>query len=49
MTILELLIVLILIFWLIGAFAYPVGSLIHVLLVVVVVLIIIRIVQGRSI
>jgi hypothetical protein len=50
MNILELLILLILVFWLLGAFVYPVGGgLIHLLIVVVVVLVIIRLVQGRPV
>jgi hypothetical protein len=50
MGLLELLIVVILILWLTGAFIVPVGgSLIHLLLVVVLVLVIVRLLQGRSI
>jgi hypothetical protein len=50
MNLLELLIVLILILWLTGAFVVPVGgSLIHLLLVVVIVLILVRLLQGRAI
>jgi hypothetical protein len=50
MSLLELLIVIILIGWLLGAFVFPVGgSLIHALLVVVLALIIVRILQGRTV
>jgi hypothetical protein len=50
MGLLELLIVILLVGWMVGAFVFPVGgSLIHVLLVVVLALIIVRILQGRSI
>ena len=47
---LELLIVVLLLLWLLGAFVYPFGSaLIHLLLVVVVVIVVFRIVQGRRV
>jgi hypothetical protein len=50
MNLLELLIVIVLIGWLVGAFVFPVGGqLIHVLLVVVLALIIVRILQGRTV
>jgi hypothetical protein len=50
MNLLELLIVILLIGWLVGAFVVPVGgSLIHVLLVVVLVLIVVRLLQGRDV
>lgn len=50
MGLIEILIVVLLILWLLGGFVVPVGgSLIHVLLVIVLVLVIVRIVQGRSI
>lgn len=50
MTGLELVIVVVLILWLLGAFVVPVGgSLIHVLLVVVLVLVLVRYVTGRPI
>lgn len=39
--------VILLIFWAIGFFAYSVGSIIHILLVIAVVAIILRIIQGR--
>jgi hypothetical protein len=50
MGLLELLIVILLIAWLLGAFAFPVGtSLIHVLLVVVLVLALLRWSRGRKV
>jgi hypothetical protein len=49
MTLLELLIVILLVGWLVGAFVVPVGGLIHVLLAIVCVLIIVRILQGRTV
>ncbi|MBC7440151.1 MAG: lmo0937 family membrane protein [Flavobacterium sp.] len=39
--------VILIIFWAIGFFAYSVGSIIHILLVIAVVAIILRIIQGR--
>lgn len=48
MGLLELLIVVLIIAWLMGAVVYPVGSLIHLLLVVILVVIVVRLVQGRS-
>lgn len=39
--------VILVIFWAIGFFAYSVGSIIHILLVIAVVAIILRIIQGR--
>jgi hypothetical protein len=48
MSILEILIVVLLLLWLAGAFVWPVGgNLIHLLLVVIVVIIIIRLLEGR--
>ena len=45
---LELLIVVLLILWLLGWLAYPVGgNLIHLLLVLILVVVLIRILQGR--
>lgn len=47
---LELLIVVVLILWLLGAFVVPVGgSAVHVLLIVVLVLVLVRWVTGRPI
>jgi len=41
--------VILIIFWLIGFFAYSAGGLIHILLVIAVVAIILRLIQGRSV
>jgi hypothetical protein len=50
MGLLEVLIVLCLVGWLLGGFIVPVGgSLIHLLLVIVLVLIIVRVLQGRTV
>ncbi len=50
MGILETLIVILLVLWILGGFVVPVGgSLIHVLLLIVLVLVIVRILQGRTI
>jgi hypothetical protein len=50
MTLLELLIVILLVGWLLGAFVFPIGDArIHGLLVVVLVLIVVRILQERPI
>lgn len=49
MGLLEWIIVIVLILWLLGWLAFPIGgNLIHVLLVIVLVLIIIRLLRGRS-
>ena len=46
---LELVILILVILWITGAFVVPVGgSLIHLLLVVILVVIVIRLLQGRS-
>jgi hypothetical protein len=39
--------VILIIFWAIGFFAYSVGSIIHILLVIAVVAIILRVIQGK--
>jgi uncharacterized protein DUF5670 len=50
MGLLELLIVVLLILWLLGFLVVPIGgSAIHVLLVIVVVLVLVRLLQGRSV
>ncbi|TDE30550.1 MULTISPECIES: lmo0937 family membrane protein [Flavobacterium] len=41
--------VILVIFWAIGFFAFNVGSIIHVLLVIAVIAILFRLIQGRSI
>lgn len=50
MGLLELVIVIILLMWLLGAFVYPiaaVGGAVHVLLVIILVLVVVRLLQGR--
>jgi len=50
MGLLEILILVVLLIWLTGAFVVPVGgSLIHLLLLIVLILVIVRLAQGRSI
>ena len=47
---LEMIIVVLLLLWLLGAFVYPIGgNLIHLLLVILLVFVVIRVVQGRSV
>lgn len=46
---LETILVVLLILWALGFFAFHVGGLVHVLLVVAVVVLIIRLLQGRKI
>jgi Family of unknown function (DUF5670) len=47
---LELIIVVLLLLWLLGAFVYPFGgNLIHLLLVILLVVVVIRIAQGRRV
>jgi hypothetical protein len=41
--------VILIIFWAIGFFAYSVGSIIHILLVIAVIAILFRVIQGRKI
>lgn len=41
--------VILIIFWAIGFFAYSVGSIIHILLVIAVIAVILRLIQGKSI
>ncbi|MDI5889232.1 lmo0937 family membrane protein [Flavobacterium sp. LB2P84] len=41
--------VILVLFWAIGFFAYSVGSIIHILLVIAVIAVILRIIQGRKI
>ena len=41
--------VILIIFWAIGFFAYGVGSIIHILLVIAIIAIILRLIQGRKI
>lgn len=49
MDLLTLLIVILLIAWLLGGFVFPVGNLIHILLVVIVIVILVRVLGGRGI
>jgi hypothetical protein len=46
--VLEIIIAILIIGWLLGFFAFHVGSLIHVLLVIAIIVVLIRIIQGRS-
>jgi len=50
MGLIEVIIVVFLILWLTGTFAFPAvaGSAVHILLVVILVLIVIRLLQGKS-
>lgn len=41
--------VVLIVLWLLGFVVYPVGSLVHILLVVALVMIIVRLVQGRKV
>ena len=41
--------VILVIFWAIGFFAYSVGSIIHILLVIAVIAILFRLIQGRNV
>ncbi len=46
---LETLVIILIILWLVGWLAFPIGgSLIHLLLVVILVIIVLRVLQGRS-
>lgn len=45
---LEIIIAILIIGWLLGFFAFHVGSLIHVLLVIAIIVVLIRIIQGRN-
>jgi hypothetical protein len=50
MGLLEIIIIVLLIAWLLGAFIVPVGgSLIHLLLVIAIIILIVRLVQGRRV
>jgi uncharacterized protein DUF5670 len=46
--VLELIIAILIIGWLLGFFAFHVGSLIHILLVIAIIVVLVRIIQGRS-
>ena len=45
---LEIIIAILIIGWLLGFFAFHVGNLIHVLLVIAIIVVLVRIIQGRS-
>jgi len=50
MGLLELLILILVIAWVMGAFIVPVGgSLIHLLLVIILIVIVVRLLQGRNV
>lgn len=51
MGVLELLIVVLLVLWLTGAFAFPAvtGSAVHLLLVIVLVLVVVRLMRGQKV
>jgi hypothetical protein len=40
--------IILLILWALGAFAFNVGSLIHILLVIAIVVVLVRVIQGRK-
>lgn len=48
MSLLEILIVLLILLWLSGSLYFPLGGLIHLLVVVIVVLVLVRLLQGRG-
>ena len=41
--------VILVLFWAIGFFAYSVGSIIHILLVIAVIAVVLRLIQGKSV
>ncbi|HEU0109003.1 MAG TPA: lmo0937 family membrane protein [Vicinamibacteria bacterium] len=45
---LEIIIAILIIGWLLGFFAFHVGSLIHILLVIAIIVVLVRIIQGRN-
>jgi Family of unknown function (DUF5670) len=45
--VLEIIIAILIIGWLLGYFAFNVGNLIHVLLVIAIIVVLVRIIQGR--
>ncbi len=48
-NILYLVAVVLIIFWLVGFFAYSAGGIIHILLVIAVIAILLRIIQGKKV
>lgn len=49
MSLLELLILIVVLMWLCGWIFFPFGGLIHLLLIVVFVLVLVRVLQGRTV
>jgi len=49
MSLLGMLIVVLLVLWLLGVFVFPIGSLVHVLLVILLVVVVVRLVQGSRV
>jgi hypothetical protein len=45
---LSTIVVVLLIMWLLGFVVYPIGNLIHILLVIAIVMVLLRIIQGRN-
>ncbi|HYU41401.1 MAG TPA: lmo0937 family membrane protein [Vicinamibacteria bacterium] len=45
---LEIIIAILIIGWLLGFFAFHVGNLIHILLVIAIIVVLVRIIQGRN-
>ena len=45
---LEIIIAILIIGWLLGFFAFHVGGLIHILLVIAIIVVLVRIIQGRN-
>lgn len=48
-NLLYLVAVVLIIFWLVGFFAYSAGGIVHILLVIAVIAILLRIIQGRKV
>ncbi len=48
-NLLYLIAVILIVFWAIGFFAYSVGSIIHILLVIAIIAILLRIIQGNKV
>ena len=45
---LETIIIILLILWALGYFAFSVGNLIHILLVIAIIVVLVRVIQGRK-
>ena len=41
-------VVILLVLWLLGVVAFPVGNLIHILLVIAIIIVLVRVIQGRK-